>query len=123
MPLLVLLRERGETTDERMGAHVWLTRGLAGGRCFGYRRTIIMPTSVRIPKVLLEAVERRARALKISRDKLIVQALEREVRDGSQWSDEFFDRLSSVDRWTAAAVDEMASGIRANRRSKPPRQL
>ena len=45
-----------------------------------------MPTSVHIPKPLLVAVDRRARALKISRNRLIVQALEREVTEGSTWS-------------------------------------
>jgi hypothetical protein len=39
---------------------------------------------VHIPKPLLEAVDPRARALKVSRNKLIVQALEREVTAGAE---------------------------------------
>ena len=54
-----------------------------------------MPTSVHIPKPLLVAVDRRARALKISRNRLIVQALEREVTEGTSWTPDFFDRLES----------------------------
>jgi hypothetical protein len=44
-----------------------------------------VPTSVRIPKALLRAVDQRAGALKVSRNKLIVQSLEREVATGADW--------------------------------------
>jgi hypothetical protein len=73
-----------------------------------------------IPKPLLEAVDRRARALKMSRNQLIVKALEREVGGGSGWSPGFFERLGEVDGATAAAADEMLATVRATRRSKPP---
>ena len=82
-----------------------------------------MPTSVHIPKPLLEAVDRRARALKISRNRLIVKALERELGGGTGWSPGFFDRLRDVDDATAAAADELLAAVRAGRRSKEPRQL
>ncbi len=82
-----------------------------------------MPTSVHIPKPLLQAVDRRARALKISRNRLIVKALEREVSGGPGWSPEFFERLRDADDSTAAAVDEMLASVRAARRSKEPRRL
>jgi predicted transcriptional regulator len=82
-----------------------------------------MSTSVHIPKPLLEAVDRRARALKMSRNRLIVKALEREVSGKSGWSEGFFERLSDVDEATGAAAEEMLSAIRASRRSKEPRQL
>lgn len=82
-----------------------------------------MSTSVHIPKPLLEAVDRRARALKISRNRLIVKVLEREMGGGAGWSPGFFERLSEVDRSTVSAVDEMVATIRKSRRSKEPRQL
>jgi len=82
-----------------------------------------MATSVHIPKPLLEAVDRRARALKMSRNRLIVKALERELGGRSSWSEGFFERLSEVDEATGAAVGEMLTAIRASRRSKEPRQL
>lgn len=82
-----------------------------------------MATSVHIPKTLLEAVDRRARALKVSRNRLIVNALEREVSGGFGWSERFFERLSEVRPEGEAAVDEMLTAIRANRRSKEPREL
>src|SRR5262249_31737389 len=74
-----------------------------------------MPTSVHIPKSLLEAVDRRARALRISRNRLIVRALEHELMQSSDWSPGFFEQLSAVDDKTAAAVDEMRAAIRAAR--------
>jgi len=82
-----------------------------------------MPTSVHIPKPLLEAVDRRARSLKISRNRLIVRALERELSGGPGWSLGFFERLRDVDDSTATAVDELLAHVRAARRSKAPRQL
>jgi predicted transcriptional regulator len=77
-----------------------------------------MPTSVHLPKALLEAVDRRARALRISRNQLVVRALQRELRDGSEWSSGFFERLSERDPETTKAVDEMVRAIRRARRSK-----
>jgi hypothetical protein len=82
-----------------------------------------MPTSVHIPRSLLEAVDRRARALMISRNRWIVQALERELGGGPGWSPGFFERLREVDEPTAAAVDEVLAHVRAVRRSKEPRRL
>lgn len=82
-----------------------------------------MPTSVHIPKPLLEAVDRRARALRVSRNQLIIRALEREMTQGSEWSPGFFEELGAIDAKTSEAVDEMMEAVRAGRRSKPPRRL
>ena len=85
--------------------------------------TIVMATSIHVPPPLLEAVDRKARALKVSRNQLIVRALERELTSGSDWSPGFFDRLRDVDAETVSAVDELLDSIRRTRSSKPPRQL
>jgi hypothetical protein len=77
-----------------------------------------MPTRVHIPEVLLRAVDRRARVLGISRDELIVKALERELQDDPGWSEGFFERLASPEAAVAEAAEEMLDRIRANRRSK-----
>ncbi|HEV2853805.1 MAG TPA: ribbon-helix-helix protein, CopG family [Thermoanaerobaculia bacterium] len=82
-----------------------------------------MATSIHIPKPLLEAVDRRARALKISRNRLIVRALERELTAGADWSPGFFEQLGSVTPDTAAAVDELLASVRQARTSKLPRSL
>ena len=82
-----------------------------------------MPTSVHIPKPLLIAVDRKARALKISRNRLIVQALEREVTEGSSWSPDFFDRLESPEAGVEDAAEEMLKAIQSQRHSKKPVRL
>jgi hypothetical protein len=82
-----------------------------------------MPTSVHIPKPLLDAVDRRARALKISRNRLIVHALEREISGGSDWSPEFFALLEAPAPELSGAVERMLGAIRRNRRSKEPVRL
>lgn len=82
-----------------------------------------MATTVHIPGPLLGEVDRRAKALRVSRNRLIVRALERELREPSGWSPEFFDRLRDVNAGTAGAVDEMMTGVRAARRSKKPLDL
>jgi hypothetical protein len=81
-----------------------------------------MPTSVHLPSKLLEAVDRKAKALRISRNQLVVQALEREVQD-AEWSAGFFERLADTDSETSRAVDDMMRDIRKARRSKPARRF
>jgi hypothetical protein len=88
-----------------------------------YTRDILMGTSVHIPRPLLEAVDRRAHALRISRNRLIVKALEREIAEGEEWSAGFFEQLRAVDPSTVSAVDDMLAAVRAGRRSKEPSRL
>ena len=82
-----------------------------------------MGTSVHIPKPLLAAVDRKAKTLRLSRNKLIIRALEREVKQGGDWSPDFFGRLRQVDNDVAAAADEALAIIRSSRRSKYPPKL
>jgi hypothetical protein len=82
-----------------------------------------MPTSVHLPKPLLAAVDRRARALHISRNRLIVRALERELGERKGWSPDFFARLAEPLPGLDEAVDEMLGHILRNRRSKRPVRL
>jgi len=82
-----------------------------------------MATTVHIPAALLDDVDRRARALRVSRNRLIVRALEREVHSPSGWSPEFFGRLRDVDADTAGAVDQLLAAVRRGRRSKKPLDL
>ena len=81
-----------------------------------------MPTSVHLPELLLAAVDRKARSLRISRNQLVVRALEREIRQDSDWSPGFFDHLSDCDPDTAAGIDDLLREVRQARRSKPARQ-
>ena len=77
-----------------------------------------MATSIHIPPPLLAAVDRKARALRISRNRLIVHALEHEVAERT-WSPSFFAKLRDITPQIARDVDALAAAIRAHRRSKP----
>jgi hypothetical protein len=80
-----------------------------------------MPTTVHIPPRVLAALDRRARALRISRNRLIVQAVERELSpDRSTWPEEFVASLRAVDPDQAARVDDLLDAVKASRTSKPP---
>lgn len=85
--------------------------------------TIVMATSVHLPKTLLDAVDRKARAMRISRNQLVVQALERDLRGGNGWSPGFFDRLSDVHPDTVETVEALRQAVLDSRRSKPAKQL
>jgi hypothetical protein len=82
-----------------------------------------MPTSVHLPAELLEAVDKRARALRISRNQLVVRALEREVQGGNDWSPGFFELLTDATPELENDVDALLKHVRKARRSKPARQL
>lgn len=80
--------------------------------------TIFMPTTVHVPPALLKSVDRRAKALGLSRNRLIVRAIERVVSDRSGWAPEFLDRLRQVDPMVVEAVDQLAAEVTSSRRSK-----
>ena len=82
-----------------------------------------MPTTVHIPATLLKSVDRRAKALGVSRNRLIVRALERAVSERAGWAPEFLEKLRKVDDETAAAVDDLLTDVKQARRSKQPRDL
>lgn len=84
---------------------------------------IFMPTTVHIPDLLLKSVDRRAKALGISRNRLVVRALERAVSVQDAWSPEFLQRLRHVDPETSTAVDDVLAAVTRARRSKKPREL
>lgn len=77
-----------------------------------------MPTTVHIPPGLLKSVDRRAKALGLSRNRLIVRALERVVSDRSGWAPEFLEKLRAVDEETSGAVDELLTHVKQARQSK-----
>ncbi len=82
-----------------------------------------MPTTVHIPEPLLKSVDRRAKALGISRNRLVVRALEQAVSVRLGWAPEFLQRLRHVDRETMAAVDALLTTVKRARRSKEPLDL
>jgi predicted transcriptional regulator len=82
-----------------------------------------MPTSVHISPGLLAEVDRKARALRISRNQLVVRALEREVARQGDWSPEFLARLTETAPGLDEAVDNLLRDIKRGRRSKRPPEL
>jgi predicted transcriptional regulator len=86
-------------------------------------KNVFMATTVHIPDPLLKSVDRRARALGISRNRLVVRALEQAVSVRSSWDPAFLQRLRCVDRDTGAAVDELLIAVTQARLSKEPRDL
>lgn len=82
-----------------------------------------MPTTVHIPAALLKSVDRRAKALGVSRNRLIVRALEQAVTQPAGWAPEFLAQLRRVDDETVEAVDELLVKVVQARRSKSPHQL
>jgi predicted transcriptional regulator len=82
-----------------------------------------VPTTVHIPPALLKSVDRRARALGVSRNRLIIRALEEAVTERTRWTPEFLARLREVDADTSAAIDDLLSAVKRARRSKDPRKL
>jgi len=82
-----------------------------------------MPTTVHIPAALLKSVDRRAKVLGVSRNRLIIRALERAISERSSWAPEFLEKLRRVDQKTTLAVDELLADVKRARRSKRPRDL
>ena len=82
-----------------------------------------MPTTVHIPEALLKSVDRRAKVLGVSRNRLIVKALEQAVSERVTWAPEFLERLRTIDDDTVYTVNEVLNNVKQARRSKPPREL
>jgi hypothetical protein len=83
-----------------------------------------MPTTVHLPPSLLERIDARAKALGISRNRFILEALAEKVRVPAQWPEDFVHALRRpVAKQVAAAADEMQRLIDSGRRSRtrPPR--
>jgi hypothetical protein len=84
---------------------------------------IFVPTTVHIPPRLLTAAQRRAKALGISRNRLIVRALEREIGEARVWPEAFLRALRDVDADTAEAAGQLLADVSHRRRSKRPLAL
>jgi hypothetical protein len=84
---------------------------------------IFVPTTVHIPPRLLASAQRRANALGISRNRLIIRALERELGEAEAWSREFLEALRNVDADTSKAAADLLTEVSKRRRSKRPAEL
>ena len=81
-----------------------------------------MATTVHIPSELLEAVDARAKRLKLSRNRFVVEALKNALADRSELTPGFISAISKpLDE--GDAVDEMMQGIKRARSSKKAPKL
>ena len=80
-----------------------------------------MPISIHLPAEILSRVDRRARGLGLSRSRYIAQALGRDLDNGGDWSEGFFEQLrdiSPADAKAAAALGEVVHR-RSSRKQAP----
>lgn len=81
-----------------------------------------MPTTVHIPANILKRVDAEARKRNLSRNRYVIEALERQVAADQKrdaWPEGFFDSLRQPGPpGTKQAVVDMQKWIKRNRRSK-----
>jgi hypothetical protein len=82
-----------------------------------------MATSVHVPADLLRALDKKARALRVSRNSLIVKAIERDLGIDSGWPPGFFESLAGIDDDARSALDETMAIVKLSRTSKKPIDL
>lgn len=82
-----------------------------------------MSTTIHIPPELLEAVDARAKALKLSRNRFIIDALNTVINQKDSWSPEFLAALDSIPQSDEPTVDKMLANIKGRRSSKKPIEL
>jgi len=82
-----------------------------------------MATSVHLPRPLLAAVDRRAKQLGMSRNRLIVRALERDIAGEAEWSPGFFEKFTPLSLEDGKALDQTLVAVRIYRKSKKPPAL
>jgi metal-responsive CopG/Arc/MetJ family transcriptional regulator len=79
-------------------------------------------TSVRLPHELLQALDRRAAALGLTRSQLILQAVEQALEEYSAWSPAFLKAIGTRRPELDEAAEQMMNAIRARRsRNEVPR--
>ena len=72
-------------------------------------------TSVRLPEELIDALDRRAAALGLTRSQLIVQAVEQALEQYSAWSPRFLKAIGTPRPELDEAAAEMMDAIRTRR--------
>jgi hypothetical protein len=75
-----------------------------------------VPTTVHIPEKLLNEVDKRAKTLRLSRNRFIVDALQKALAEEPPWSPGFLDALQSFTPLDGEY--DIATLVRMNRRSR-----
>lgn len=84
-----------------------------------------MTITIHLSDDLLAAVDRRAQDLRLTRNRYIVEALERSLQSDTAWSPAFVEelRVAGQDRELSRILAEMRTAINANRTGKGPLAL
>ncbi len=80
---------------------------------------LFVSTTVHIPEPLLARVDARARARGVSRNRLVVEALEQSLGTGASWPAELLEMLRSpLDEGTKDALEQSLAQVRARRANR-----
>ena len=83
-----------------------------------------MSTTVHLPPDLLAAVDREAQGRKMSRNRYIINALERALATETAWSARFVEELAATQADGASApLEDLRNAIAARRTRKGPPAL
>lgn len=84
-----------------------------------------MATTVHLPRDLLDAVDKQAGELGMSRNRYIMLALERAIEEETGWSPKFLEELAAAaeDEDGRELIAEMMEAITAHRTRKPHPEL
>lgn len=83
-----------------------------------------MSTTVHLPADLLAAVDREAQGRKMSRNRYIINALERALATETAWSARFVEELAAAQAdGASAALEDLRSAVAAHRTRKGPPAL
>ena len=83
-----------------------------------------MSTTVHLPADLLVAVDREAQARKMSRNRYIINALERALATETAWSTRFVEEMAAARADAAsAALEDLRGAVAARRTRKEPPAL
>jgi hypothetical protein len=85
---------------------------------------VFVPTTIHIPDPLLERVDERARMLGISRNRLILEALEDKLGARDEWAPELVQMLTRpVSACTSKELEDSLAVVRNRRSSRksPPK--
>lgn len=79
----------------------------------------VVATTVHIPTPLLKRVDQRAKALGVSRNRLIIDAVEAKLVTRRAWPPELIASLGQpLDAETARALDDSMSAVRKRRSNR-----
>lgn len=83
-----------------------------------------MSTTVHLPADLLAALDREAQRRKMSRNRYIINALERALATETAWSTRFVEELAAAQADAASApLEDLRSAVAARRTRKGPPAL